>query len=323
MHTLLILLLTVGLALPLRAQDEDPAARIDRLEDEIQELRVEKEEARRRIRRIENRVDSLKEVKQKLARDTASERPVYGCVFDRASVYSEPSIDGEVLHTVSVGETVEIIDAGGSLLGKPSWEVLYEGQVGYVQRTRVHSEEAWNRYTDGKPLGFRTPGECEVNEEGVGNTRWVSKFTINVRSGPSGADKIRDQLEQGEKVEVTKADGNWCQVEYDFSRTGWIYCDLLSDSQVDKLSESERSQVRRRSFVKKNAQLSERAQDAILEGKIYPGMTKEMVRASWGEPDDVNRTVTRNRTKEQWVYEGYEDRDYVYFRNGELTTIQN
>lgn len=58
----------------------------------------------------------------------------------------------------------------------------------------------------------------------------------------------------------------------------------------------------------------------IMQGKIRIGMTKNMCRDSWGEPDDINITITTYGTSEQWVY-GW---SYVYFdKNGQITAIQN
>lgn len=51
------------------------------------------------------------------------------------------------------------------------------------------------------------------------------------------------------------------------------------------------------------------------------GMSAKQVREStnWGEPIDINRTITKYGTNEQWVYDGYQ---YLYFENGKLTAIQ-
>jgi len=58
----------------------------------------------------------------------------------------------------------------------------------------------------------------------------------------------------------------------------------------------------------------------IIEEKIRIGMTKDMCRASWGGPDEINKTTTVYGTTEQWVY-GY---SYVYFdEKGKITAIQN
>lgn len=69
------------------------------------------------------------------------------------------------------------------------------------------------------------------------------------------------------------------------------------------------------------------AQDRFAEAKrrksegVRIGMTKEeVVASSWGKPDYINRTIHRDSEREQWVY-GH--RNYLYFENGRLSTIQN
>lgn len=56
----------------------------------------------------------------------------------------------------------------------------------------------------------------------------------------------------------------------------------------------------------------------ILQGEVKIGMTKEMCKLSWGEPKDINSTISSGKKSEQWVY----DENYLYFDNGFLTTIQ-
>ena len=58
----------------------------------------------------------------------------------------------------------------------------------------------------------------------------------------------------------------------------------------------------------------------INEGYVELGMTKEMCTEAWGEPDDINKTITYGLVSEQWVYEGG---SYLYFENNKLTAIQN
>lgn len=56
------------------------------------------------------------------------------------------------------------------------------------------------------------------------------------------------------------------------------------------------------------------------------GMTPEQVQTetNWGYPTQVNRTVTANGVREQWVYRDASYRSqYLYFVNGKLTAIQN
>lgn len=58
----------------------------------------------------------------------------------------------------------------------------------------------------------------------------------------------------------------------------------------------------------------------IMNKQVRRGMTAEQCRASWGRPQDINRTTGSFGVHEQWVYDGY---NYLYFEDGILTTIQN
>ncbi len=58
----------------------------------------------------------------------------------------------------------------------------------------------------------------------------------------------------------------------------------------------------------------------ILENAVQIGFTKEMCVEAWGEPYDINRTVTRSGIHEQWVYDIGR---YLYFDGNILTAIQD
>jgi hypothetical protein len=49
-------------------------------------------------------------------------------------------------------------------------------------------------------------------------------------------------------------------------------------------------------------------------------MVEVVSKTSWGRPEHVNRTITRYGVREQWVYGGG---NYLYFKDGILTSIQN
>ena len=57
----------------------------------------------------------------------------------------------------------------------------------------------------------------------------------------------------------------------------------------------------------------------VSEGQLEIGMTKQMCRDSWGEPESINHTSTRYGNYEQWVY----TTTYVYFDNGKISAIQD
>lgn len=72
----------------------------------------------------------------------------------------------------------------------------------------------------------------------------------------------------------------------------------------------------------KNRRLVDAADKARRKREgVRIGMTQEEVLlSSWGRPTKVNRTISASGVNEQWVYEGF---NYLYFRDGVLTTIQN
>lgn len=75
--------------------------------------------------------------------------------------------------------------------------------------------------------------------------------------------------------------------------------------------------------AKRKVQLTKRfgASNAnlILKGIVRIGMTKSMCRESWGQPDNINKTIGSWGTHEQWVY----GNSYLYFEGNKLTSIQN
>ena len=58
----------------------------------------------------------------------------------------------------------------------------------------------------------------------------------------------------------------------------------------------------------------------ISENKVVIGMSKNICTLSWGEPYDINRTITKGRVFEQWVYSMG---TYLYFENDVLVAIQD
>ena len=80
---------------------------------------------------------------------------------------------------------------------------------------------------------------------------------------------------------------------------------------------------RREQYILNHPELSANMKRTIAVGTIMIGMTKEQVIASWGRPRDINRTVTRYSTREQWVYGEFPYSTYIYFENNILTSWQD
>lgn len=95
--------------------------------------------------------------------------------------------------------------------------------------------------------------------------------------------------------------------------------DKYNEQKTLEMNEKERiAKEREKNIIKKYGSYYGKL---ILQGKVVIGMTKEMAKESWGIPIDINRTVTGSKVYEQWIYEGY--KNYLYFENNKLTTIQN
>jgi hypothetical protein len=64
---------------------------------------------------------------------------------------------------------------------------------------------------------------------------------------------------------------------------------------------------------------------AIANNEILIGMTKDQLLASWGLPNDINRSVYPKVIREQWVYgppfHDYEA--YVYVDNDVVTSYSD
>lgn len=70
----------------------------------------------------------------------------------------------------------------------------------------------------------------------------------------------------------------------------------------------------------KKIKLQEQAKQKA-KGGVRIGMSKEQVlKSNWGKPEEVYKTTNSSSVREQWVYGG---RNYLYFTNGILTSIQN
>ena len=77
-------------------------------------------------------------------------------------------------------------------------------------------------------------------------------------------------------------------------------------------------------ICKKNPWWTKETCENIANKKVWIGMSTDQAIASWGKPDDINKTVTSLGVHEQWSYErGDFSYQFLYFDDGILTTFQN
>ncbi len=94
------------------------------------------------------------------------------------------------------------------------------------------------------------------------------------------------------------------------ARKAWI---LSSGSGLCKLSAA-----RVESLLKNHPSWDDEAILTVACHKVRVGLTEDQLRASWGRPDEVNRTVVGASVDDQWVYGS----NYVYVEGGEVTSYQ-
>ena len=92
----------------------------------------------------------------------------------------------------------------------------------------------------------------------------------------------------------------------------------IKKTTLKKIEEKEKAEANRLSELTKkygtnNAKL-------IMQSIVQIGWSKQMCIESWGEPSDINKTITSGSVHEQWVYG---NNQYLYFDDGKLTAIQN
>lgn len=174
---------------------------------------------------------------------------------------------------------------------------------------------------------------------------WVRPVLTDLFALPLPDAPVLDILERGDIVFVQEEEDGWYRVLHqgpyinydDISyenlagivmayqdlrdldgayREGWIEKDLLSEWEVESLSGDER---RRRLYIEENPDLFPIIKEAIMNGEIMIGMTKEMVAASWGPASEIERSSSLFDDREQWVYGDTS----LYFEKGILNAWES
>lgn len=110
-------------------------------------------------------------------------------------------------------------------------------------------------------------------------------------------EKLLKEYEEAEKYKSTK--------EYRIA---------MEKSEKEKIAFEKR--LERDRIEREKEELKKRKSEGVLIGMTQ----EEVLQSSWGKPKDINKTITKYSTNEQWVYSNY---NYLYFEDGILVTIQN
>ncbi|MBL7968660.1 MAG: SH3 domain-containing protein [Prolixibacteraceae bacterium] len=172
---------------------------------------------------------------------------------------------------------------------------------------------------------------------------------IFVRNAPSLLSKISHTIPKGKTVEIISFENDFFTIRFD-GGLGFIHPSntpmneklfKLMEISLEKNLENAKNDYERGQIINQLTKLGKDKSEwisennrqetipkkyssliaqKILAGKIWIGMTFEMALDSWGEPEDINRTVTNSTIHEQWVYK---ENKYLYFENGKLSAWQD
>jgi hypothetical protein len=130
----------------------------------------------------------------------------------------------------------------------------------------------------------------------------------------------------GDTVDVIGSDSTFFNVIYQESE-GYIFkrhatvLEITSDIESAGLQQADareeqpvrQQQISRFTYLENKYGTSMAAR--LISGKIWKGMTTEMVQDSWGSPKKINRIINGNVIKEDWFY----NNSWLYFENDTLT----
>ncbi len=93
-----------------------------------------------------------------------------------------------------------------------------------------------------------------------------------------------------------------------------------TDEEKTKAKQLQLDETRRRlEYIEANPDFSPVVKKAIAHGDVVRGMTESDVRASIGEPDQIDSTETDHGTHEQWLYKtGSPGKEHLFFDDGTL-----
>ncbi len=130
-------------------------------------------------------------------------------------------------------------------------------------------------------------------------------------------------IPSGSKVEVLGSEENYLYVifeEYEgFIRSRHAAIDKTPVETGQVLQEQEEQPVQLQEqevsrFTYLENKYGTNVAAKLNEGKIWRGMTAEMVKDSWGTPQKINRVISGNNVREEWIYRN----TWLFFQNDRL-----
>jgi hypothetical protein len=258
------------------------------------------------------------------------------------------NIDNEILSNIPLrfevltpnpnfkGFVRAVTDTGGrfsipwdELVRKESLKPLYILHINYARDYLRNDRYEYKiqkcslkKETDPEVL-FVTIGDSIKMNIVVGHYLWVSTDKANVRGGPSIRSEEIAELYRATKLIMVEQNGEWVKVKIPtndlnsfpiYDKIGWVYKPMLTEQYIPPVSYKERQ---RETIISQHHDWPANFVELIKQEKIAKGMTKEMIRASLGDPtntivDDSKKDKGEIITK--WEY-GSVVKKTVIFKN--------
>ncbi|WP_078379567.1 SH3 domain-containing protein [Sutcliffiella halmapala] len=158
---------------------------------------------------VSNEFVSIHAKKQKETTDDSENQPApktnqtATVTTDGLNVRSEPSTQSEVLDSLSEGKIVNVVEKRSNWL-----KISYDKKTGWIHHdyAKLENHNSSN----------------ESSESGSKTSATISVSGLNVREEPNLNGEIVDQILEGTNVTIISERNNWCEIEYDNGRTGWV-----------------------------------------------------------------------------------------------------
>jgi hypothetical protein len=133
-------------------------------------------------------------------------------------------------------------------------------------------------------------------------------------------------IPSGTEVEVTGSDSTYFAVAYD-GYNGYIFrrhAEVIKEPAVKKMAATNNQAAQNNAenagenesrFTYLEKKYGTNIAARLSAGKIWKGMTANMVRDSWGEPGKINKSESANSLREEWIYRN----TWLYMENNILT----
>jgi len=333
----------VGL-LAMQATVQPLGAGVDSLKSKLDSLIASRAEYELRMRMVQKKIDSLGTVIDGREARRAGVS-IESTARMSTGLLAEANGASEKISEIPHGTKMVVTGAQGSY-----FRVVCQGRTGYVIYWDMNLNDELRKLINVSKREYDSDEQKEIRrkaeEKRVAKrdsertaeeerqrqleltARWIKTGSANVRNGPGEKSKIIGHIVMGEKVYVEETKGNWATVvmaegsslertEIEEGTKDWVNTSVLSKEPVSPPSEAD---IRRGKYCRAHPETSGAFRQAILKGQIAIGMTTDMLIASWGFPEDINRTVMAGLVSEQWVYgKGV----YVYLDNGVVTSWQD